>query len=175
MLFPKNPYLSLLISFLLLPITFIYFIVVAFRHILYDSGIIKSFKPNVFTVSIGNITVGGTGKTPTVINMVNSLSVSGLNPLIVTRGYGRKTKCRVVLNETTSASDSGDEALTIYRKTKKSVVCDINRSSAIKDMGKYYDLIVLDDAFQHRKVKKDLDIVLIDESRFLGNHLLLPS
>ena len=175
MLFSKNIYIAVILSVLFLPLTLIFYIIVSIRHFMYDSGLLRSFKPDIFTVSVGNITVGGTGKTPTVISLVNSLKDKKIKPLVVTGGYGRKSTGRIIIKDNTTVSESGDEPLTIYNKTKASVICDRDRVSAIKDMSDNYDIVVLDDAFQHRKVKKNLDLVLIDESRFLGNRLLLPS
>jgi len=175
MLFTKNPYIAAFLCVAFLPLTIIYYFAVSFRHFLYDSGLKSSYRPDTFTISVGNITVGGTGKTPTVISLVNLMTKKGLNSLVVTGGYGRKSRGRVVINDSTQVIESGDEPLTIYRKTKSKVVCDKDRTSVIKDMSKSYDAVILDDAFQHRAVKKHLDIVLIDENRFLGNRLLLPS
>lgn len=175
MLFTNNPYTAAVLAILFLPLTLIFFIIISIRHSLYDTGILKSYRSDVFTVSIGNISVGGTGKTPTVISLVNSLAEEGFKILVVTAGFGRKSTGRVVVNENTPVSESGDEPLTIFRKTKAAVVCDKERSSAVKDMASGFDIVVLDDAFQHRKIGKHVDIVLLDESRFLGNRLLLPS
>ncbi len=175
MLFTKNPYIAAFLCVAFLPLTIVYYLAVSFRHFLYDSGLKSAYQPDVFTISVGNITVGGTGKTPTVISMVNSMAKKGLNSLVVTGGYGRRSRGRVVIDDSTQVIESGDEPLTIYRKTKSKVVCDKNRTSVIKDLSKSYDAVVLDDAFQHRAVKIHLDVVLIDENRFLGNRLLLPS
>lgn len=175
MFYRNFPILSALISVLLLPFTILYWTAVTVRNLLYDTNFISSYKPQTFTVSVGNITAGGTGKTPTVISLVNSLVAAGKKPAVITRGYGRKTDSRVVIDDSTPVSESGDEPMTIYKKTGVEVICDKNRTAAIKDIEKDFDVIVLDDAFQHRKVRKHADIVLVDESRFLGNRLLLPS
>lgn len=175
MFYRNFPILSALISALLLPFTILYWAIIFIRNLLYDINLISSYKPQTFTVSVGNITVGGTGKTPTVISLVNSLKEAGKNPAVVTRGYGRKTGSQIVIGTSTSVSESGDEPMIIYRKTGVKVVCDRNRMPAVKEIEKNYDVIVLDDAFQHRKLRKHVDIVLVDENRFLGNRLLLPS
>jgi tetraacyldisaccharide 4'-kinase len=175
MLLTENKYLSLVLSVLLLPLALLYCIAVSVRNFLYDRRILSSYEPEIFTVSIGNITAGGTGKTPAVINLVRSLSARNVKTLVVTRGYGRDGCGRVTVSENTAVSESGDEAMIIRRSTDCSVVCDKDRTSVLKDLSKEFDIAVLDDAFQHRKVKKDLDIVLVDESRFLGNRLVLPS
>jgi tetraacyldisaccharide 4'-kinase len=176
MIFFKNyPFISFLISVLLLPLTASYFLIITIRHFLYDCGLLKSFKPKIFTVSVGNIVAGGAGKTPVVTQIALALVKNGFKPFVVTRGYGRRSKGRIGVTYEMSADISGDEALTIFRKTGVPVICDADRSSAVKDYQDNFDAVVLDDAFQHRKIKKDLDIVLIDIGRFLGNRLLLPS
>lgn len=175
MFYQDFPILSALISVLLLPFTLLYWTGVVLRNFFYDKNFIRSYKPHTFTISIGNITVGGTGKTPTVISLVNSLIASGKNPAVVTRGYGRKTDSRIIAGSAVSVSETGDEPMIIYNKTGAKVVCDKNRTDAVRDIEDNHDVIVLDDGFQHRKIKKHVDIVLVDESRFLGNFLLLPS
>lgn len=175
MFYRNLPILSALISVLLLPFTILYWTAVTVRNLLYDTNFISSYKSPTFTISIGNITAGGTGKTPTVISLVNSLVAAGKKPAVITRGYGRKTDSRVIIEDSTTVPESGDEPMTIFKKTGVEVICDKNRTSAVKDIEKNYDVIVLDDAFQHRKVRKHADIVLVDESRFLGNRLLIPS
>ena len=175
MFYTNFPILSAIISVLLVPFTILYWIGVTVRNLLYDINFIRSYRSGTFTISVGNITAGGTGKTPTVICLVNSLAAAGKRTVVITRGYGRKTDSRVVISDSTPVSESGDEPLTIYKKTGVEVICDRNRAAAIRDIENDFDVIVLDDAFQHRKVRKHADIVLVDESRFLGNRLLLPS
>ncbi|HQO09587.1 MAG TPA: tetraacyldisaccharide 4'-kinase [Clostridiales bacterium] len=175
MLFTENKYIGIILVILFLPFTIIYWMVVTVRHFFYDIGILKPYTADIFTVSVGNITAGGTGKTPTVIAIVNALKNNGFKPFVVTRGYGRKSSGRLMIDEKSTASESGDEPITIFRKTGVPVVCDKDRLSAVNSFGNGFNIAVLDDAFQHRKIRKNLDIVLIDESRFLGCGLLLPS
>ncbi|MBN2857292.1 MAG: tetraacyldisaccharide 4'-kinase [Candidatus Delongbacteria bacterium] len=175
MFYSNFPILSALISLLLLPFTILYWTAVVSRNFLYDINFIRSYKSKTFTVSVGNITAGGTGKTPTVISIVNSIVADGKKPVVITRGYGRKTDSRFVVSNSSSVSESGDEPMTIFKKTGVEVICDKNRTAAVKEIEDKFDVIVLDDAFQHRKIRKHSDIVLVDENRFFGNGLLLPS
>ncbi|MFO7809773.1 MAG: tetraacyldisaccharide 4'-kinase, partial [Candidatus Delongbacteria bacterium] len=174
MFYSKKPVISFIVSLLLMPVTLLYYIAVTVRHFLYDKKILHSYKPGIRTVSVGNITAGGTGKTPTVISLVNSLSAIGIRTAVVTRGYGRTSRSTIFVDENTPVSDSGDEPMVIYKKTKSTVVCEKDRYKAVKLLNNNYDMVVLDDAFQHRKIIKDIDIVLVDENRFLKNRLLLP-
>ncbi len=170
----KN-FVPLLPAILLLPFTFLYYLTVKIRHFFYDTGILSSFKSDVFTVSVGNIAAGGTGKTPVVTEIVSALKDNGIKTAVITRGYGRSSVGRVKVDKNTSAYISGDEPLTIFNKTGADVICDADRVSAAQYLGTSYGAFVLDDAFQHRKIRKHLDIVLLDHDRFLGNGLLLPS
>jgi len=173
--FRPNKYISFITSVILLPLSGIYYIIIRIRHLLYDSGILSSYKPDILTISVGNIITGGAGKTPFVIRIAQVLAERGMNPFVVTRGYGRRTSGRIIVNDEMNAETTGDEALTIFRKSGVPVICDPDRVSAVSDLGEKYGAAVLDDAFQHRRIRKDLDIVLIDHNRFLGNGLVLPS
>jgi len=150
------------------------------RHLLYNLGILKSHKISRKVISIGNITVGGTGKTPTVNCLVKELIAVGKRATVITRGYKREGNDRFVVHNGDkligNVKNSGDEALIIALSTNAPIICDSDRVSASKFAIEEFDpeFIVLDDAFQHRKIKKDIDIVLIDERRFLGNKFLLP-
>lgn len=170
----KN-HIPLFFAILLLPFTFLYYLTVKIRNYLYDTEILTSFKSEVFTVSVGNIAAGGTGKTPVVTEIVSALKDHGIKTAVITRGYGRSSGGRVKVDENTSARISGDEPLTIFNKTGADVICDADRVSTVKYLGTSYGAFVLDDAFQHRKIRKHLDIVLVDHDRFFGNGLLLPS
>jgi tetraacyldisaccharide 4'-kinase len=159
----------------LFPATVLYYFGVRTRHLLYDVGFLKSYQPEIFTVSIGNITAGGTGKTPTVISLARELVSKNIKTLVLTRGYGRNSSGRVVVEKGTPVKKTGDEPMEIFKNTGCFVVCDKDRTSSLKDLSSGFSIAILDDGFQHRKVKRNLDIVLVDESRFMGNGLLLPS
>ncbi|MDD4204758.1 MAG: tetraacyldisaccharide 4'-kinase [Candidatus Delongbacteria bacterium] len=175
MIYKYNSFAGSVLAVLLMPVTVLYYLVVMIRHLSYDTGLFSSYRSKTFTVSVGNIAAGGTGKTPVVTAITEALKQNGRKTAVITRGYGRNSKGRVIVDKNTSAAVSGDEPLTIFNKTGSSVICDADRSGAVKEFESGYDAFVLDDAFQHRKIQKHLNIVLIDHDRFLGNRLLLPS
>ncbi|NOR44774.1 MAG: tetraacyldisaccharide 4'-kinase [Candidatus Delongbacteria bacterium] len=150
------------------------------RHILYNLGILRSHKVSGKVISIGNITVGGTRKTPTVSSLVKELTSAGKISTVITRGYKRESNDQFVVHDGKklfgNVKNSGDEPFIIASSTNTPTICNSDRVSAAKFAIEEFDseFIVLDDAFQHRKIKKDIDIVLIDERRFLGNKFLLP-
>lgn len=153
------------------------------RNALYEKEIYKSFSLGAKTVSIGNITVGGTGKTPLVAFVAEILAEKGEKVCILTRGYGRENpKQRVTVSDgeriLASVKEAADEPFELARKLlgKAIVVADANRVSAAKWAREKFGVtaFVLDDAFQHRKAKRDLDIVLLDATNPFGNYKTLP-
>ena len=153
------------------------------RNALYEKGLLKSFSLGVPTISIGNITVGGTGKTPFVAFVAEILAEHGEKVCILTRGYGRENaKQRVLVSDgetiLAEAKKAGDEPFELANKLlgKAIVVADANRVSAGNWAREKFGVtaFVLDDAFQHRQAKRDLDIVLVDATNPFGNGKLLP-
>ncbi|MCY7377280.1 MAG: tetraacyldisaccharide 4'-kinase, partial [Pyrinomonadaceae bacterium] len=153
------------------------------RNVLYEKGVFKSISLGVPVVSVGNITVGGTGKTPMVALIAEMLFESGAKVGILTRGYGRENpKQRVLVSDgeriLADAKQSGDEPFELARKLlgKAVVVADTDRVAAgIWAREKFgVTAFVLDDAFQHRRLKRDSDIVLIDATNPFGNGKTLP-
>ncbi len=162
----------------------LYGAIIKARNALYDKGAFKSFSLGVPTVSIGNITVGGTGKTPLVAFVAEILAEQGNKVCILTRGYGRENpKQRVLVSDgekvLAEAKKAGDEPFELAQKLlgKAVVIADANRVSAGIWAREIFGItaFVLDDAFQHRKVKRDLDIVLLDATNPFGNGKILPS
>ena len=154
-----------------------------FRNALYEKGVFKSHALGVPVISVGNITVGGTGKTPMVALVAGMLLEKGEKVGILTRGYGRKNpKQRVLVSDgeriLADAKDAGDEPFELARKLngKAVIVADADRVSAgIWTREKFgITTFVLDDAFQHRQVRRDTDIVLIDATNPFGNGKTLP-
>ena len=180
----KNIFYILIIFPVLLVLSEFYLIVIKLRHFFYDCNLFfffKTKKVDALVISVGNISVGGTGKTPIVIEIANMISITGKKCSVVSRGYKRESKgLYIVSNDKEIISSnpkySGDEPLIIASETKIPVLCDSNRvrasKFAIENFGSRY--IILDDGFQHRKIKKDLNIIIIDSSRFLGNEKTLP-
>ena len=167
-----------------LPLGKIYGAVAGARNRLYEKGVFASYALGAKTVSIGNITVGGTGKTPLVAFVAETLFEAGETVCILTRGYGRTNpKNRVLVTDgekiLTDARTAGDEPFELAEKLfgKAVIVADANRVSAGLWARKKFGItaFVLDDAFQHRKVRRDLDIVCIDATNPFGNGKVVPS
>lgn len=141
------------------------------RNSLYEKGIFESFSLGVPVISIGNITMGGTGKTPLVAYVASLLDRKNETVCIISRGYGRKNPGKRVLVSNgkallTGPEDAGDEPYELAQKllNKAIVISDADRVAAAAWAKESFDVtvFVLDDAFQHRRVKRDLDIVCID-------------
>lgn len=162
---------------LLKPLSMLYSIGVGLRNKLFDLGIYQSSKSDISTISIGNITVGGTGKTPHAEYLLSFLS-SKINTAYVSRGYKRSTTGFRLADEQSNASTIGDEAYQIKRKFKNvTVAVDANRLNALKKLSNLKNapkVVVLDDAYQHRSLHPDLNILLIDYNRLTYLDSMLP-
>lgn len=156
-----------------------YGLVLKIRHLLYDKGIKKSFTAGTFTICIGNITVGGTGKTPHT-EMLARMLTGHRRIGVLSRGYKRKSKGFAFVPADGGATRFGDEPVQIKRNFPEAVVAvDKSRLHGISmlegmEPDKRPQIIILDDAFQYRKLKPSLSIVLIDWMRPLNKDRLLP-
>lgn len=163
---------------ILRPFSWAYGAGVWLRNAAFDVGLLKQEQFDVPVVSVGNITVGGTGKTPHVEYIISHLCQQ-FNMGVLSRGYKRKTSGFIMARDTLGPKDLGDEPYQIYHKFMGMItlaVCE-DRRQGIREMLKvnpHIDLIVLDDAFQHRYVKPKVNIVLADYSRMPYNDHLLP-
>jgi len=154
------------------------------RNKLYEKGSLRSYPLGVRTISVGNITTGGTGKTPLVAYIASTLAERGEKVCILTRGYGRRNpKERVLVsdgkNVLTDPQQTGDEPLELARRLrdKAVVVAEADRVAAAKWAKEKFGItaFVLDDGFQHRRAKRDVDIVCIDAANPFGNEKVLPA
>ena len=167
-----------ILTYILTPFSWIYGGVVGFRNYLFDKGVIKSERFEVPVVSVGNLTVGGAGKTPHVEYLVDYLSAV-YNVAVLSRGYKRKTKGFVLASRKSTPDTIGDEPYQIYQKYGyriKVAVCE-NRTKGIKELlniDPSINLIILDDAFQHRFVKPKVSILLTEYRRPYYKDKLLP-
>lgn len=162
---------------LLRPFGFIYGIITAIRNLMYNCGVLKSHTYRVPVISIGNITVGGTGKTPHTEYITNLLSGNS-NIAVLSRGYGRNSKGFKIFDNESTAQDIGDEPFQIASKFPNTTVavCE-NRAKGIDLLlkNKNYDAIILDDAYQHRRVRPSLNILLTDYNRNILDDCMLPA
>ncbi len=163
---------------LLLPFSWLYSIVLWFRHQFYDLGILQaSGHFGVPVICIGNLNLGGTGKTPFTEYLIEKLS-NQYNIGVISRGYGRSTKGYLLASPTSTAKEIGDEPLQIYSKNQHRIVLAVceDRTTGIKQLLKdkpNITLIILDDAFQHRKVRADINILLTPYNEpYFTDHLL---
>lgn len=168
----KSPWL-----YLLVPLAILYrFLAGRRRARLEGKRKVDSSWPPI--VVIGNITVGGTGKTPLIIYLARALSNLGLKPGIVSRGYGghpSQTPCEVTA--LSSVEEMGDEAVMIRRSVDCPMVVDPNRVRAIKALlqAQHCDVILSDDGLQHYAMQRDLEVVVLDGERLFGNAMRLPA
>jgi tetraacyldisaccharide 4'-kinase len=153
----------------------IYGLVLRIRHLLYDKGWKKSFSAPVPTMCVGNITVGGAGKTPHVELLLRLLLAAGKQPAVLSRGYKRKLKGFQLLPADSSAALYGDEPVQIAHKFPEvPVAVDKDRVHGCGQLASKASCIVLDDAFQYRRLRATLNIVLVDFHRPIFKDRLLP-
>lgn len=170
-----------IILILLLPISILFRLLIFIRNLFYDIGIFRTQKAGCPVISVGNISMGGTGKTPLVIWLAEQYSSKNKNVGILTRGYGRHNKqpqTYIPSDTIRDWRDTGDEPFLIHNRLGNvTLAVDINRNrgaAAAIDKGNC-DLLILDDGFQHRKIHRDLDIVLLGDSQRLEERLIFPS
>lgn len=167
-----------LMTILLKPLSWMYGVVTGVRNWMFDHGILPQNEFGIPVVSVGNLAVGGTGKTPHVEYIVGMLAMD-YKIAVLSRGYKRKTKGFVLANSHSTPESIGDEPLQIYRKfglRAKVAVCE-NRRKGISELIRQFpdlQLIILDDAFQHRYVKPKVAILLTDYHRPVYEDKMLP-
>ena len=162
---------------LLFPVAFVYWIVTWLRNYFYDKQIFKSKSFDLPIIAVGNLSVGGTGKTPQIEYLIRLLQ-DDFKVATLSRGYKRETNNFVLANETTTVKQLGDEPFQFFTKFPKiKVAVDANRINGITQLLKLEDkpeIILLDDAFQHRKVKAGFYILLTTYSELFCDDFILP-
>ncbi|MCF6365901.1 MAG: tetraacyldisaccharide 4'-kinase [Bacteroidales bacterium] len=162
---------------LLYPLSLIYGFAVNIRNTLFDFNILKSQEFEIPVISVGNITVGGTGKTPTTEYIIRILQEK-YNVAVLSRGYKRKTKGFFLATSKSTVEEIGDEPYQIKQKFPKTVIAvdekRVRGISNIQQLNPDIDVIILDDAFQHRYVKPGLSILLIDYTQPFFEDFFLP-
>lgn len=163
-------------SFLLLPVAAVFQLIAAIRKF-YFRKIYRPFRFNVPIIVVGNVTVGGTGKTPLVIWLAEFLKNNGYKPGIVSRGYSGKASKPQVVTWSSDPLEVGDEAIVIARRTNCPMVIGKKRVAAVKKLlhESDCDVVISDDGLQHYALWRDLEIIVLDSVRGFGNGFCLPA
>jgi len=165
---------------ILYPFTFFYAIALHVRHFLFNVGFFKSYQSTLKTICVGNLTFGGTGKTPHVEFLAKFFSSQNKKVAIVSRGYGRKTSGLKEVLISSEASEVGDEPLQMKLNVANTTINLVSedRTTALKFLeaqSNVADLVLLDDAMQHRKIRCGLTILLTNYQHLFCNDVLFPS
>ncbi len=161
----------------LLPLSGLYWLIIKLRRLLYVCGVLHSKNVGVPVIVVGNITAGGTGKTPVSIWLARSLAERGFTPGIISRGYGgSKSSSPMRVDAASDPAVVGDEPVLLAKRSGCPVAVDSDRVRAagmLVDDG--VDLIISDDGLQHCRLERSYEICVIDGTRWLGNRLILPA
>ncbi len=165
------------VHLILLPASWLFGALSALRRVLYHSRILSSFKLPVPVIVIGNISVGGTGKTPLTLAIARQLADHGHHPVIVSRGFGGDSRQQLV-TENSTVAEVGDEPLLMAQRRICPVWVGENRvaaaNAALKE-NPQCDVVLCDDGLQHYRLQRDVELVVIDGVRRFGNGYLLPA
>lgn len=167
-----------LFNTLLLPFSLLFGIATALRRAAYRLGLLRAGHPGIPVVVVGNLTAGGSGKTPFVIWLAQWLQAQGRKPGVISRGYGRNDGALREVESGSEASAVGDEPLLIHGKTGVPVVVGADRLAAarlLRERHPEVDIIISDDGLQHYRLQRDLELVLVDGHALFGNGWLMPA
>lgn len=166
------------LSYFFLPFSLLFLGITRRRRWAYQNGKKSAWRAPVPVVIVGNITVGGTGKTPLVIHLVEELQKRGFRPGVISRGFGGNSESYpIAVNQGSDPLVVGDEPHLIANRTQVPLVVDPDRVRAAQYLLKNNDcdLIISDDGLQHYALERDIEVVVVDGARGLGNGFLLPS
>ncbi|MBT9591116.1 MAG: tetraacyldisaccharide 4'-kinase [Thiobacillus sp.] len=165
------------LTVLLSPLALLFSVVSGLRRLAYRRGWLKAISVGVPVIIVGNITAGGSGKTPLVIWLVNWLRAQGYRPGVVSRGYGGSARGCVEVRPDSLAAEVGDEPLLIRAKTNAPVVVGRDRVAAARMLIAHHqvDLIIADDGLQHYRLHRDIELAVVDAATGLGNGWPLPA
>lgn len=155
----------------------VYGVLVALRSRLYRAGLLRQQRVGVPVIVVGNITAGGTGKTPLTIALMERLRAAGFRPGVASRGYGRRDEAQARwVDAATPPEEGGDEPVLIARHTGTRVRVDRDRVAAAKALvAAGCDVVICDDGLQHYRLQRDVEIEVIDGARRYGNGRLMPA
>jgi tetraacyldisaccharide 4'-kinase len=163
---------------LLIPLSWIFSAIINVRKFLYSFGWLESTRLGVPVIVVGNITVGGTGKTPMVIWLAEQLKLAGFTPGIISRGFGGTSKLATAVFASSNPQQVGDEPVLIAKRTACPMFVGSSRAvagQALLKANPQCNIIISDDGLQHYGLKRDVEIALINSSQQFGNQLLLPA
>ncbi len=166
------------VNYILLPVSGIFYILAFIRRLAYKTGLKKIHSFSTPVIVVGNITVGGSGKTPIVIAICKYLEAKGMKVGVVSRGYkGEHKSGSLEVVDTTKPKLSGDEPLLIKLCTDAVVMVNSNRPQAINDLIEKHnvDVVISDDGMQHYSMDRDIEICVVDGKRRFGNGFYLPA
>ncbi len=166
-----------MLTVILSPLSLIFWLITIIRRNLFQSGFLKSYKASVPVIIVGNLSVGGNGKTPVVVWLVEQLQAKGLKVGVISRGYGSQSKhFPLLVTADTEAKLGGDEPVLIAKRTGVPICISPNRQESIELLLSQFhcDVIIADDGLQHYKLQRDIEIVVMGE-KGLGNGFLLPA
>ena len=162
---------------LLAPLALLYWVITCIRRAFYRIGLFKRHRVSVPVIIVGNISVGGNGKTPLVIRLVEMLRQMGYYPGVLTRGYGGSgIDYPCLVTQVHSAEQVGDEPCLMRQHLNCPIVVDPNRVRGANFLTKHNrcDILICDDGLQHYRLERDIEIAVIDGQRQLGNGYVLP-
>ncbi len=166
-----------LVAWGLWPASLLYSTLATLRRFGYSSGLFAVEKFSLPIVVIGNLTVGGTGKTPLTIWAVEFLRSAGYSPGVISRGYGRRSTENCLVDSDSTPALVGDEPLVIWRRTGAPVAVARRRADAVRLLMRAHDcnVFISDDGLQHLSIASDLKVLLIDAEERFGNGFCLPA
>ena len=162
----------------LIPLSWFFSTIVGLRKALYHFGLLKVTRLNVPVIVVGNITVGGTGKTPVVIWLAEQLKIAGYQPGIISRGYGGTSKLATAVFESSNPQQVGDEPVLIAKRTACPMFVAANRAiagQALLEANPQCNILISDDGLQHYALYRDFEIALVNSNKQFGNQYLLPA
>ncbi|MGI2260313.1 tetraacyldisaccharide 4'-kinase [Shewanella sp. GXUN23E] len=173
------------LKWLLWPLSGLFWLISSVRRRLFALGIKPVFHAPVPVIVVGNITAGGSGKTPTVLYLIELLRTAGYTPGVISRGYGVNIQAPILVQAHHSSAEVGDEPAMIFARTGVPMVVGPNRIAAVKVLldnkvgvnsdSAQVDVIICDDGLQHYALGRDIEIALIDGDRRFGNGMLIPA
>jgi len=166
------------LTVVLWPLSLVYIVLFNFKRFIYRAGIIDPYRAAVPVIVVGNITVGGTGKTPLVIHLIEVLRKLGYKPGVISRGYGgRAVVYPVLVDGETPASIAGDEPALIVRRTAVPMSIGPRRGANIEMLleNSDVDIVISDDGLQHFAMESEIEICIVDDTNSMQNTNLLPA